>query len=272
MFSCQRSLVDKMKKKKNRKPLIILIAIFLLLLYSPIRDNIRKILFSAYSKPAAVLSEKGRKAKSYFSFIFHISDLKKQNDELTQKIQSMDVDQSKISELEYENEELKKELGYAETNPGLKLLSTKIIGREPTSFLDYVIVDKGSNDNIKTGMPVISGGVLIGQVKEVFPDQSRVTLITSKDSLIMAMLQNSRSKGILKGGISGLTLENITQDVTYEKGEYVVTSGLDGELPPGILIGKTGSLESSSSDLYKNISIESAADLSRLELVFIIIE
>ena len=52
----------------------------------------------------------------------------------------------------------------------------------------------------------------------------------------------------------------------------MVTSGLDGELPPGILIGKTGSLESSSSDLYKNISIESAADLSRLELVFIIIE
>ena len=261
-----------MKKKKNHRYLVVIIVIFFVLLYAPVRNNIRKFLISIYSKPAEALSEKGRNAKSYFSFILHISDLKKQNDQLTQKIQSMEVDQSKIAELEYENTELKKELGYAETNPGLKLLSTKIVGREPTSFLDYVIVDKGSNDNIKPGMPVISGGVLIGQVKEVFSDQSRVTLITSKDSLVMAMLQNSRSKGILKGGISGLVLENITQDVTYEKGESVVTSGLDGELPPGILIGRTGSLESSSSDLYKNISIESAADLSRLELVFIIIE
>ena len=85
------------------------------------------------------------------------------------------------------------------------------------------------------------------------------------------MLQTSRAKGILRGGISGLILENITQDVEYEPGEYVVSSGLDGEIKPGILIGKTGSLESSTSDLFKNISVEPLFDLSKLELVFIIL-
>ena len=261
-----------MKKKKSYRALIILAIVFAIIMFSPIRKNIRGIIFSLYRRPAAALSEQGKKTKSFFSFILHIKDMREQNNDLTQKLQSMEVDQSKIAELQYENMELKKELGYAKTNPEFKLLSTKIVGREPTTFLDYVIVDKGRNDNIKPGMPVISGGVLIGQVREVFEDQSRITLITSKDSLVMAMLQSSRSKGILKGGISGLILENITQDVVYEKGEYVVTSGLDGELPPGILIGRTGPLENSSSDLYKNISVDPVADLSRLELVFIIIE
>lgn len=261
-----------MRKRRNYIFPILLIILFVLVMYSPIKKNVRGVLFSLYNKPAEYLTNQGRKTKGFFSFASNISKLRQQNDELTQKIQSMEVDNSNIVELQYENSVLKKELGYSENNPGFKLLSTKIVGREPTTFLDYVIVDKGSNSDIKPGMAVISAGVLIGQVREVFPDQSKITLITSKDSIVMAMLQTSRSKGILRGGISGLILENITQDVAYTEGENVVTSGLDGELPPGILIGKTGSLESSSSDLYKNISIDPIADLSRLELVFIVIE
>jgi cell shape-determining protein MreC len=86
----------------------------------------------------------------------------------------------------------------------------------------------------------------------------------------MAMLQESRSKGILRGGISGLVLEDITREVNYEQGDYIVTSGLDGQLKEGILIGKAGGLQSSSSELFKNISVEPIADLSKLELVFIL--
>lgn len=232
------------------------------------KGNFIKIL----SKPAQGLTNFGKNTKNLFSFVSNISNLKEQNKSLTETLQNLEVDRSKIIELEYENATLKRELGYTENNPESKLLSARIIGREPTSFLDYVIIDKGEKSGIKTGMAAISGGVLVGQVKDVYDDHSKIILITSKDSLILAMLQNSRSKGILKGGISGLVLENITQDEDYKAGEYVVTSGLDGELKPGILIGKTTNIETSSSDLYKNISVESIADLSRLELVFIIIE
>jgi rod shape-determining protein MreC len=204
------------------------------------------------------------------SFIVNISNLKRQNNDLSSKIISLEVDRSRIAELENENKLLKNELGFAEKNKDYNLMPATIVGREPTSFLDYVIVDKGEQDGTKKGMGVISGGVLVGQISEVYANQSKITLITSKDSLILAMLQNSRAKGILRGGIAGLSLEDIAQDVNFDPKEYVVTSGLDGQLKPGILIGTANGIQSSSSDLFKNISVEPITDLSNLELVFII--
>lgn len=264
--------MNKKKKNSNFLKILLIIAIISLLSFFPVKQGIHKILFTTFNKTGIVLSNNGRKVKKFFSFAIHISKIKSQNENLISQLSSLEVDKSKINELEHENSLLKKELGYKEQNPESKLLSAKIIGREPTNFLDSIIVDKGEKDGVKANMAVISGGVLVGQVKNALDHQSEVTLITSKNSIILAMLQGSRSKGILKGGISGIVLENITQDVNFEQGEYVVTSGLDGQLKSGILIGKTGGIQSASSDLYKNITVEPIADLSRLELVFIMIE
>jgi cell shape-determining protein MreC len=100
-------------------------------------------------------------------------------------------------------------------------------------------------------------------------DTSKILLITSKDSIIQAMLQNSRSKGVLRGGISGLYLDDITTDTTYKIGENVVTSGLGGDIMSGMLIGTAGKLESASSSIFKTISVEPLVDISSLELVFV---
>jgi len=255
-----------MKKTK----VILVIFILLLILVSPIRKTIDKFIIDKTVGVTKIFSTSGKGVRSFFSIFSNISSLRKQNDELSQKLLSLNVDKSKISELEYENTLLKKELGYIEENKDYSVIPSRIIGREPTNFLDYVIVDKGTRDGVKKDAAVMSGGALIGQVREASEDQSKVTLITSKDSIIMAMLQESRSKGILRGGISGLVLEDITREVNYEQGDYIVTSGLDGQLKEGILIGKAGGLQSSSSELFKNISVEPIADLSKLELVFIL--
>lgn len=256
--------------KKRSYIFWIVVVLALVIIFSPLRNQFRRILLPSAAKPTEFLSSEGEKTRNLFSIFSEIFTLKKQNEELSSKITSLNVDRSKIEELEYENALLKKELGFIEKNKESKLLPAKIIGRDPTSFLDRIMVDKGSEDGMKEGMAVVSGGVLIGQVKEIYPRESNIVLITSKNSIVLAMLQNSRSKGILRGGISGLVLENITQDVEFETGEYVITSGLDGQLPSGLLIGKASGTEtSSSSDLFKNIVVESLADLSKLEIVFI---
>lgn len=248
----------------------LLIIVLLVGIFSPLRYESRKVLLNFSNGICRRLEKSGSKTKNLFSFITNISKLKKQNETLSSKIISLEVDRSKILELENENKLLKQELGFSAQNKEFALIPATIIGREPTSFLDHVIVDKGEEDGVAKNMGVISGGVLIGQVSEVYSGQSRITLITSKDSLILSMLQDSRSKGLLHGGISGLVLEDIIQDADFTQGEYVVTSGLDGNLKPGILIGKTSGIESSSSDLFKNISVEPIVDLSLLELVFIV--
>ncbi|MCL5410400.1 MAG: rod shape-determining protein MreC [Patescibacteria group bacterium] len=253
--------------KKTKLALIILV--LLIILASPLKKAINKFVIEKTSGVTRSFSIASIKTKSLFTAFFEISKLKKQNEDLSQKIMSLDVDKSKISELEYENSLLKKELGYIENDKEHSFIPSRIIGREPTNFLDYIIVDKGEKDGVVKDSAVISGGALVGQVKEVYENQSKITLITSKDSIILAMLQNSRSKGILRGGISGLVLEDITREADYQPGDYIVTSGLDGQLKEGILIGKADNLQSSSSELFKNISVEPTADLSKLELVFI---
>lgn len=259
-----------MNKKNHYLSFFLIIIVILLLAVPPVRTKAVKIILGATSDSSKSLSFGGSGIRNFFGSIKNISSLKKQNIELSDKISQLEVDRSKIIELQHENDLLKQELGFAQKNQDLSLLPATIIGREATSFLDHVIIDKGEKDGIQKGMGAIFGGALVGQVSEVYNNQSKIVLITSKDSIIQAMLQNSRSKGLLRGGISGLVLENIVQDVSFETGEYVVTSGLDGILKPGILIGKTTSIESSGSDLFKNIGIEPIADLSRLELVFLI--
>lgn len=181
----------------------------------------------------------------------------------------MRVDSNQIEELKKENALLKKELGFIAPENKASLVPAKIIASDPTSFSDNIIIDKGMDDGIKNGMAVTSNGVFIGTIKETWAETSSVILITNKDSIVQAMLQNSRAKGVLRGGISGLYLDDITTDTDYKIGENVVTSGLGGGIPAGLLIGTAGKLESSSSSIFKTISVEGAVDVSNLELVFV---
>jgi len=224
---------------------------------------------SIFSGITQDMSGLGKKIKGSFSFVASIGNLRQQNEDLITKITELQVDGSKISELEYENNLLKKELGFVGENNKNSFVPAKIIERDPVSFLDYLVIDRGSADGIVEGDPVVFSGVLVGQIKTVMEHTSTVVLITSKDSIVQAMLQNCRAKGILKGGISGLYLENIVRDTEYKEGEYIVTSGLGGKMKQGIIIGRAKALESSSSGIFKTINVEPLIDLSKLELVFV---
>jgi rod shape-determining protein MreC len=233
------------------------------------RSIIKRGAYFVMKPMMAPLSGLGREMRQTFSFVFNISDLKQKNEELADKLIKIQVDESRIRELEIENSLLKKELGFWQGEKKEELVPAKIIEREPTAFLDYIVVDKGLSDGVRANAPVFNAGVLVGQTTEVFDHSAKITLITSKDSMIQAMLQDSRSKGLLKGGISGLYMDNVVFDAEYREGEYVVTSGLGGKIKEGILIGRARDTQSGSSEIYKTISVDSLVDLATIELVFI---
>ena len=199
-----------------------------------------------------------------------ISKIKDENSQLAAKLQKLKLDSSELEELKVENKILKNQLGFAEEHKEYELIGTKIIGRDPVSFMDRIIVDKGGDDGVILGAVAISDGALAGKVTEVLDHQSKVTLITSKDSIIQVMLQKSRVMGVLRGGLSGLTLENIPQDIEVKSGEGIVTSGLGGSIDQGILVGEVVGQNSSKAQIYKTLSIQPTVDFSKLELIFII--
>lgn len=257
---------DKMKKKRFYLILLIVAVIYF---FPASRSVINKFVIDRTAPIQFWLSKFSQRVRKDLGGIFRISSLMNQNEELSEKLAGAKVDQSRIEELQFENGLLKKELGFFEASRGKSLVPVKIIDRDPISYLDYVIVDKGKDFDVAPGMAVTASGTLVGQVREVFDHTAKIVLITSKDSIVQAMLQESRAKGILKGGIAGLFLDNITTDTTYKEGENVITSGLGGNIEEGILIGGAGKIESSSSGIFKTISVEPICDFSKLEIVFI---
>ena len=259
-----------MKHRTKILLFIILGAIILAINFSPkLKLTTKSWLTGSSTRISSYFLSLGPKIKGSFSFVTNIGNLKKQNEELSQKITSLQVDLSQIEELKNENALLRKELGFIAPENKSSLIPAKIIERDPITFIDNITIDKGINEGIKNGMAVVSSGVFIGTIKETFTHTSIILLVTSKDSIIQAMLQNSRAKGILRGGISGLYINDITLDTNYKVGENVVTSGLGGEVAPGLLIGTAGKLASSSSSIFKMINVEQSIDISNLELVFV---
>ena len=256
----------KIRLKPILLALIIIFAIYLLFFE---RNAATSWLLKLTGKESSFIGSSSRGLKNFLSFIPKISSLNKENIEMKKKIISLEVDKSRILELEKENSLLKEEIGFIKSNPEIKLIPAKIIQRDPVTFLDYVIVDKGSGDGVNQGRAVIFSGALVGKVSQVFENQSKITLITSKDSYIQAMLQENRAKGVLKGGISGLFLDDVIIDSDPLGDENVITSGLGGAIRQGILIGKTKKDVSSLSGVFKMISVDPVVDLSKLDIIFI---
>lgn len=258
-----------MKKNKNTY-LYLSFAILLLAIIPYTRKPIGRAV-NFFTKPiSSSLSSAGRPSGGLISGIFRISSLIRENSELTEKIKKLQIDKTELEELKHQNEVLKNQLGFMEEHKESSLLPARIIGREPFGILDKIIIDKGTDDGVNLKAAVVSNGALVGKVSEVSSGQAKITLITSKDSIVQAMLQNSRTLGIIKGSLEGVKLENIPQETQVLDDEAIVTSGLGGEISPGILIGWAKGASSTKSEIYKVLDLDIAEDLNKLEFVFIV--
>jgi len=258
--------------KKNLRQFVVvflLILIILSLFYKPFNRSLRSLISRPTRGIRAVLFQTSSSIEKNFSFIFNIKNLRSENEDLARKLQALQVDESQINELTTENKLLKQEIGFVKENEEGSLVPARIIQRDPVAFLDNIIIDKGSDDGVAPKMAVVYNGVLVGQVSVVYKTTSKVTLITSKDSMVQAMLQDSRANGLLKGGLSGLYLDNIVLDTQYKTGENVITSGLGGDIRQGILIGTAGKMQSYSSGIFESIEVNPLVDFSKLEIVFV---
>jgi len=247
---------------------VVFIAVFII--PSPISRAGSNFVVNITKPISRSLVSAGKKVASTFSILVEIANLRKENRQLAEDLIRAKVDSAKLSELEIENQNLKQQLDYKEAHPKMKLILANVVGLDPTNFYDTIVLDRGSDGGISTGMAVISLGVLVGKVDQVFPGSCRVMLITSKDSIIQVMLEGSRTVGILKGGISGMALENIPLDTPIAAGENIITSGLGGKLPKGIYVGNAGREISAKSDIFKTIEVKSAINFSKLETLFIV--
>ncbi len=176
-----------------------------------------------------------------------------------------------LQEAELENESLREQLDYKNTSPSYTLLSAEVIGKDPVGELDYLIIDRGSQDGLQVGMPVVAPEGLIGRVSQVAQASSRIMLITDPSSSVTGIVQSSRSSGLVEGETGHyLVMRYIPQEDTITEGDVVLTSGLGSVFPKGLVIGQIIEVSRQDIDMFQTATLVPSVNLFDLESVMVI--
>jgi len=206
---------------------------------------------------------------SPFRFLGRISGLDGVNKNLQDENQALTAEVARLNDNIHLCSGINKEANLSRIQ-GYGTIVASIVGRTPSSSSQTIIVNVGAKDQVKVGAAVLSSGYLIGQVKKVDNGQSEVHLIFSHDSLIPSVLEKTRETGLTQGGLEGLFLTEIPATTTVSVKDKVLTSGLGGDLPSGILIGETENVVKQGDNLFQSIKLNSPIDVSSLEVVSIV--
>lgn len=162
-------------------------------------------------------------------------------------------------------------LDYARAKPENKYVAASVIGRDPSPFVKYIIINHGSDDGIVKGMPVVTQQGLVGKVVAVTATAARVQLITDPGSIINVRLEEANTDGQVLGSVTGdVSLDMVNPSATLVQGDLILTSGLGGLYPSDILIGQVLSPETSDSTLFQKATVQPVVDFVNLRAVLII--
>jgi rod shape-determining protein MreC len=221
-----------------------------------------------------------------FQTVGEVRELRARVEELQAQVDALTVENVRLREYEAEVQQLKALLNFVSQYPisaslGAEVISREacdtfpcgdVVGVEPNPYLRYVTINVGSLQGVETGMPVVSGGAgLVGRVAQVGPRTAEVQLLTDTDSAVAALLQTSRVTGLVVGQPDGtLRMEYIPQEEHIDVGDIVLTSGLGGIMPKGLVIGQVTEVLQMDYALFQSAVVRPAINLSRLELALVI--
>ncbi len=192
-----------------------------------------------------------------------LSELKKQNEELTSEL-------AQLTEAEKTAERLESLLGLQSTYT-LQSTAARIIGTTGDAWSQTVTIDKGSANGFEIGMPVCNSGGVIGQIIEVSAATSTVRLINDENSGVSAMVQSTRAQGILQGQPDGtLMLSYVPADADVKVGDVIITSGLGGRFPKGLPLGTVSSVSRAANATYYTIVVRAISTAESNEEVLVI--
>jgi rod shape-determining protein MreC len=195
-----------------------------------------------------------------------------QSDYAVLESQNLDLKQrlAALEEAKLENDRIQQLVQFAKAQD-LPRIGAHVIGRPTDSRQQSILIDRGTGSGVSIGDAVIAAGGLVGQVVEVTPWDARVRLITDPGSGVAVLVQRTRANGIVKGSLDGpLQLDFVDKTTPPIRGDVLITSGLGGVYPKGVVVGEVTDVASTQADLFAVVSVASRVRIDRIEEVLVL--
>jgi len=261
--------------------LVVVFGLLLLIVFTgegreqltPVEDA----LLALFAPAQTAFASAGQKIQSFFDAIVSFYELKAENDILRKRIAFLEQQLVRFQELQKENYRYRQLLEFKEKS-SYQMMAAEVIARDPSQWFGTVTINRGYMDGVKQEMVVVTERGLVGIISTVSPHSSQVLLITDPRLAVSALIQRTRDPGTV--GI----VESFSEDPAYLKisylppeakiqpGDVVITSGLGGVFPKGLVIGTIKEVLPDPSGMILSALIEPRVNFNRLEEVLIIVE
>ncbi|MDN7245874.1 rod shape-determining protein MreC [Planococcus shenhongbingii] len=267
----------------NKRLILLLLGVILLVALISFslrdRDNVslpEQIIKDGVGAGQMVFSGPAHFVTGIFDSIDSLLNTYEENKYLKSRLEEFASVQAEATNLRSENDELKALVGKEEDLRSYNPIHATVIARNPDQWEEKIIINEGSTNGVKENMAVMTAQGLIGKVVLTTPFTSTVELISTQNPNYRVSAMVIGGKKDVFGLIEGydverreLLLKRIDADIDLKVGQQVISSGLGGIFPKGIVIGEITEIAIDEFGLTKLVYVKPAADFSLLNHVVI---
>lgn len=173
-------------------------------------------------------------------------------------------------ELLQENERLRKLISFS-AGRDEKMVAARVIGVDATSWFRSITIDRGSSEQLREGMAVVTAHGVVGRIVTCTPHSARVLLVVDSSSRLSTLIERTRARAICRGDGDGMSLDYLPLTDDVQTGDLLVTSGLGGGFPKGLIVGAVTHVDKRGFDMFQTVKIRPAVDFENIEEVLVIV-
>ena len=265
--------------KGNRLTISTLVGILLfslILITVNIRNDksslfIESVAVSLFSPIQSLLTNIATTVSDTFNNYFLLVGVSRENERLILEIDRLSMERNALLEKNMYLERIAKLVGNVDGSES-NVITAKVIGKDATQWSKMIFIDKGTNHQVKENLVVTTDAGIVGHIIHVSNNVSKVLLITDSRSAVDSLFQETRDTGVTVGigqGLCEMKFVPIESDVNI--GDRIVSSGLGGVFPKGLMVGVVEDVIKKNQDLFQKIIVSPSADLSQIEEVIIVL-
>lgn len=260
----------------TRRLLVVAVIVVLVLLFLLPRQT--QFLLQHVGRPVAdvvgipleIMANADRGVRDWWNQYVALQGIYEQNHALQSKVQDLEGQLNQLREQALASQRLAALLDFQEETV-MTTLAARVIGRSASNWYRGVVINKGEEDGIANEMGVITPAGIVGHIVKVASSTSIALLITDPNVAITGLVQRTRDEGIVQGTAQGFVrMKYIPPLAAVKEGDAVVTSGLTGGFPRGLLIGQVLKVGEREGDLFQTAQVAPVVDFGKLEEVLIV--